>query len=185
MSVTEDVERAVAPVVTSLGLELVDLETRPGHVVVILDREGGVDLEAIGSATKAISRVLDATDALPNARYELEVSSPGVERRLRRPEDFERFVGAEVAVRLRPGCEVPRRFTGVITSAEDGVVVFSGPELPSGGRRIAHADLERVHTVFDWRAALAGTPSPGHPKDRTRARSSRPRPGPSETKTES
>lgn len=185
MSITEDVERAVAPVVTSLGLELVDLETRPGHVIVILDREGGVDLEAIGSATKAISRALDASDVVPNARYELEVSSPGVERRLRRPKDFERFVGAEVAVRLKPGSDGDRRFTGVITSAEDGAIVVSGPELPAGGRRIEHADLERVHTVFDWRAALAGNSPQARRKDPARARSSRPRPGPTETKTES
>jgi len=186
MSITEDVERAVAPVVTSLGLDLVDLETRPGHVIIIIDRAGGVDLEAIGSATRAISRALDAADAVPNGRYELEVSSPGVERRLRRPEDFARFVGAEVAVRLRPGCEGARRFTGVITSAEDGAIVVSGPDLPSGGRRIGLDDLERVHTVFDWRAALAGTPSPARRDDRTRAGSSRPRPGPAtETKTES
>ncbi len=81
MSITEDVERAVAPVVTSLGLELVDLETRPGHVIVILDREGGVDLEAIGSATRAISRALDASDVVPNAT----LRARSVESRRRAP----------------------------------------------------------------------------------------------------
>jgi ribosome maturation factor RimP len=186
MSVADDVERAVAPVVSSLGLELVDLESRPGHVIVTIDREGGLDLEAIGGATRAISSALDVADAIPNGRYELEVSSPGVERRLRRPEDFARFVGAEVAVRLRPGSEGVRRFSGVLTAADDDAIVVSGPGLPAGGRRVAHLDLERVHTVFDWRAALAGTSSPARREDRARAGSSRPRSGPAtETRTES
>ena len=185
MSVADDVERAVAPVVSSLGLELVDLETRPGHVIVTVDREGGIDLEAIGSATRAISSALDVAD-VPSGRYELEVSSPGVERRLRRPEDFARFVGTEVAVRLRPGSEGVRRFSGVLSAADGGAIVVSGPDLPEGGRRIDHADLERVHTVFDWRAALAGTSSPSRRDHRSRAGSSQPRSGPAtETRTES
>ncbi len=187
MSVADDVERAVAPVVSSLGLELVDLETRPGHVIITLDREGGVDLEAIGGATRAISRALDAADAVPTRplrargvepRSRTPAAPPGGLRPLRRQRRRRAAAG--------PGPKESRRFSGVLTAADDDAIVVSGPDLPDGGRRVELADLERVHTVFDWRAALAGTSSPGRRDDRSRAGSSPPRPGPAtETRTES
>ena len=65
--------------------KLVDVERRSTAVRVVVDRAGGVDLEAIAAATRAVSAVLDAHDPFPGQRYTLEVSSPGVERRLRTP----------------------------------------------------------------------------------------------------
>lgn len=160
MGTVDKVERAVAPVVAASGLDLVDVEVRPGGVKVTVDRAGGVDLDSIGSVTAAISNALDRADAVPGGRYELEVSSPGVERRLRRPEHFREFLGAAVAVRTRPGTEGDRRFEGVLESADDdGIVVTSGGD-DEATRRLRYSDLERVHTIFDWRAALAGTSAP-------------------------
>jgi ribosome maturation factor RimP len=73
----------------------------------------------------------------------LEVSSPGVERPLRTPEHFRRFVGKEVAVKAKPGTEGERRLAGVLEAAdEEGVVV--------AGRRLAYAEIERARTVFVW-----------------------------------
>ena len=64
---------------------------------------GGVDLDAIATATRAVSVVLDAHDPFPGKRYTLEVSSPGVERKLRTPKHFERAVGEKVSVRTSAG----------------------------------------------------------------------------------
>jgi len=174
MGTAEDVERAIAPVVESAGLELVDVEFRPGHVKVTVDRAGGVDLETIGATTTQVSHALDRYDAVPGGRYELEVSSPGVERRLRRPEHFTRFVGEIVAVRTRPGVEGDRRVEGRLVEADAEGFTLEGEGFADGRRRFAYRDLERAHTVFDWRAALAGKPAPSarreHRTERARVR---------------
>ena len=119
MGTSDDVERVAAPVLQSAGLELIDVELRSGNVVVTVDREGGVDLDALAAASRAISERSTARASGPSSRYELEVSSPGLERRLRRPEHFRRFVGQLVAVRTMPGVEGERRLEGEIVAADD------------------------------------------------------------------
>jgi ribosome maturation factor RimP len=183
----ETVERVVAPVLSRLGLELVDVESHPGHLRVTIDRDAGhqgagrpgagdqgagLDLDAISDATAAVSRALDEADAVPGGRYELEVTSPGLERRLRRPEHYSRCVGSVIAVRLRSGVaeDGERRFEGRLAEADLAGILL---EVASDGtsRRVTFADIERAHTVFDWRAALAGASLP--------ARGERRRPRPS------
>ena len=108
-----------------------------------VDRLVGIDMEGVTEATRLVNEVLDRHDDLIGDRTTLEVSSPGVERPLRTPEHFARFVGTEVAVKARPGVEGDRRLTGVLEAADnDGVVV--------AGRRLAYADIERARTVFVW-----------------------------------
>jgi ribosome maturation factor RimP len=172
MGASDDVERIAAPVLEAAGLELVDVEVRSGNVVVTVDREGGVDLDTLASASRAISAAIDREDVGPAGHYELEVSSPGLERRLRRPEHFKRFLGQQVAIRTLPGVEGDRRLEGEIVTADDRGVVVAGTGLAEGGRRVAYSDIERAHTVFDWKAALARTPSPTARSDRRQAKSS-------------
>ena len=74
MNTAETVERVVAPVLSTLGIELVDVESHPGHLRVTIDRSSGLDLAAISQATTAVSHALDEADAVPGGRYELEVS---------------------------------------------------------------------------------------------------------------
>jgi len=90
----------VAPVLADLGLDLYDLEFAGGQLRVVIDRPGGIDLEAIAEATRLISRELDAADPIPG-RYQLEVTSPGLERNLRTPAHFQGAVGTTVKVRVR------------------------------------------------------------------------------------
>ncbi len=147
MKVAERVRALVEAPLASSGLELVDVEHQASVLRVTIDRPGGVDLDTISAASTVVSAELDRHDVVPG-RYVLEVSSPGVERALRTPEHFRRFVGSTVAVRTRPGAEGDRRVEGELESADDdGIVV--------GGRRIAYADVDRARTVFEWGGAKA------------------------------
>jgi ribosome maturation factor RimP len=167
MNTAETVERVVAPVLLDLGMELVDVESHPGHLRVTIDCTSGLNVAAISQATAAVSHALDEADAVPGGRYELEVSSPGVERRLRRPEHFARFVGSQIAVRLRAGVadDGERRLEGQLAACDEAGIILELPD-PAGSRRIAYTDLERAHTTFDWRAALASAPPAERPKRR-------------------
>lgn len=139
------VRELVGPVLAAEGLELFDAELAGGALRIFVDRPGGVDLDTISAVSATVSRVLDEHDPVPG-RYTLEVSSPGLERALRRPEHFERFVGATVSVKTRPHVAGERRLQGTLEAADaDGVVV--------AGRRLAYPDIERARTVFEWGAA--------------------------------
>jgi ribosome maturation factor RimP len=149
VNVSDRVRELVTPTLATEDLEVVDVEHRGTVLRVTVDHPGGVDLEAVSTASRLVSDELDRHDVVPG-RYVLEVSSPGVERPLRTPEHFARFVGTTVAVRTRPGSEGDRRVEGVLEAADDtGVVV--------AGRRLAYADIERARTVFVWEAAAKPT----------------------------
>lgn len=141
---TERVRAVVEQPLSEAGFEVVDVERKGPVLAVTVDRPQGVDVEAVTEATRLVSTLLDDNDLL-GAQTTLEVSSPGIERPLRTPEHFRRFVGTEVAVKLRPGTEGERRLSGPLEAADDeGVVV--------GGRRLAYADIDRARTVFVWPA---------------------------------
>ena len=139
---TERVRAVVEQPLSEAGFEVVDVERKGPVLALTVDRAGGIDLEAVTEATRLVNTLLDDNDLL-GAQTTLEVSSPGIERPLRTPEHFRRFVGTEVAVKLRPGAAGERRLSGPLEAADDeGVVV--------GGRRLAYADIERARTVFVW-----------------------------------
>jgi ribosome maturation factor RimP len=148
--VHERVRQAVEAPLAAAGFELVDVERHGPVLRVTLDLvEGGIDMEGVTTATRLVSDLLDSTDLIPD-RTTLEVSSPGIERALRTPEHFRRFVGTEVAVKTRPGTAGERRLDGALEAADDeGVVV--------AGRRLAYDDIERAHTVFIWPSAAKKT----------------------------
>jgi ribosome maturation factor RimP len=148
--VDDELADLLASAVGPLGLELADLELRSTTVRVAVDRVGGVDLDAIATATRAVSEVLDAHDPFPGKRYTLEVSSPGVERKLRTPKHFERAVGEKVSVRTTTGDKGERRVTGVLVSADADGFVVAADDLPGGERRLSYDEVERARTVFEW-----------------------------------
>ena len=153
----ERVRQVVEPLLTAEGFELVDIERHGPVLRVTVDHPDGVDLEAVTTATRLVSDVLDRTDLIGD-RTTLEVSSPGIERSLRTPEHFRRFVGTQVTVKTRPGTEGERRVDGVLDSADtEGVVV--------AGRRLAYDDIERARTVFVWPTGTKRTQAKkiGHP----------------------
>jgi ribosome maturation factor RimP len=159
MGTVERLHDLVAPICEDLGLELVDLEYKGGRVRVAVDREGGVDIDAIAKATRQISRALDEHDPIAG-RYTLEVSSPGLERPLRTPAHFARAVGTKVRIKTRPGIEGERRVDGVLSAADDEGVTVTLAAPATGERQIRYDDIERARTVFEWGPA----PKPGSGK---------------------
>jgi ribosome maturation factor RimP len=159
-SVAERVAAVVAPTVEALGLEVYDIEHTGSAVRVLVDRQGGVDLDAITSATRAVSRALDEADPI-EGHYTLEVSSPGLERPLRRREHFAAAARAHDTVRIKtkPGVEGERRLDGTVEAAgDDGVTL----RLADGTTRtLRYDEIERARTTFEWGPA----PRPGKPKE--------------------
>src|SRR5436190_14857115 len=105
MADVDTIVQTVAPVIGALGLDLYDIEItgagRARIVRVLIDRPGGIDLEAIAAAAEAISPVLDSpsVDSMLSGPYALEVSSPGLERPLRTPAHFARAAGETISVK--------------------------------------------------------------------------------------
>ncbi|HXF71534.1 MAG TPA: ribosome maturation factor RimP [Actinomycetota bacterium] len=151
-----DVEALVRPVVEAAGMELVEavLGRERGRRVlrVTVDREGGVDLDAISEVSERISRRLDLEGFDPGAGpYSLEVSSPGLERPLREPRDFRRRVGERVRVRTKEPVGGARTHEGRLAAAdEEAIVVAAG----GGERRIAYAEIRSARVVVDWESEL-------------------------------
>ena len=95
-----DLETPLRSLLSPLGLDLYDVELAKGTLSVTVTKEGGVDLESLTKANRTISEWLDANDPIPG-RYTLDVSSPGLERRLRTPGHFLSTVGEVVTLRER------------------------------------------------------------------------------------
>ncbi len=120
----------------ALGLELVDIDLRLGrHGLLRLyidrrsDAEGGVTLADCELVSGQIGALLDVEDPLPGA-YDLEVSSPGLDRKLRTAEHFERFIGHEVRVELSQAREGRKRLKGRLEGLENGVIVVDVEGVP-------------------------------------------------------
>lgn len=147
MAIADRVRELVAPLAEAASVEVYDVEHNGGTVRVLVDADGGIDLDAIARLSRSVSRALDDQDVVPG-RYTLEVSSPGLERPLRTPEHFRRAAGSEVRVKTRAGFEGPRRLSGILeTVADDGVAVRADDgEVCS----IAYEQLASARTVFHW-----------------------------------
>jgi ribosome maturation factor RimP len=149
VSVPDRVRDLVLPILADRRLDLYDVEHAGGVLRVVVDREGGLDLDALSDATRAVSRALDEAEPLPG-RYTLEVTSPGLERTLRTPAHFEGAVGEKVKIKTAPGVESERRIEGVLAAADgDGISVRTG-EGEAEVRRLTYDEVVRARTVFEW-----------------------------------
>ncbi len=157
MSVDPVVSRVweiAAPMAAAEGMEIVDIEfrregSRSGKVLrLYLDKEGGPTLDELARVSRLLNEKLDASpvDAGP---YVLEVSSPGINRALKTPGHFSRFVGRRVRVRTREAVDGRRAFLGILREAtpDDIVVAQDGREF-----RIALPLIEKANYEHDWGA---------------------------------
>lgn len=141
---------AFEPELARLGLELVEVEYSGQTLRVFLDkmdrRGGGITLDDCTAASQMLGALLDADDCI-SARYMLEVSSPGVERPLRKVEHFARHVGEEVRVVTQTPCEGRRRFQGTLEGIGDGLV-----RVNCAGSTVAiHLEnIKKANLVAQW-----------------------------------
>jgi ribosome maturation factor RimP len=152
MASSEYLRNAAAPLLSASGLELWDVEVAPGVVRFLVDRPGGVDLDALSEASAVLSPLLDAQDQLaPAGRYQLEVSSPGVERTLRTPDQYRRYLGSAVSVKTVAPLDGARRFRGTLTAAGTDTFTVTLDDAPPGATRTVRYDqVDRTRTVLVW-----------------------------------
>jgi ribosome maturation factor RimP len=148
---TDDLLSVLEPAIRAADLDLVDVELRSGVLLVTVDREGGVDLDALTDATRAASAALDEADPI-RGRYSLEVSSPGVERTLRTPAHFARAIGETVSVKTRPQVPGDRRLRGALVGSDQGGFEIEVEEPAPGRVHLSYSDVDKVRTVFSWGA---------------------------------
>ena len=142
-----EVRQVVEPILQSQGFELVDLEyqreSRGWVLRIYLDREGGVTLDECAEVSREAGALLEVKDVIPNP-YVLEVSSPGLTRPLKKPEDFDKYRNRLVNIKLFQPLEGRKNFKGTLLGLEgkkvrldiEGLIY----ELPLQG--IARANLE-------------------------------------------
>jgi ribosome maturation factor RimP len=154
MGIVDRVIDVVTPVVDELGVELVDVEHTGPVLRVVVDQAGGIGLDRVAEVTKAVSGALDEADPLPG-HYTLEVSSPGLERPLRRPEHFARAVGQKVSMKTKPNFAGGRRLVGLLVESSQEEVVIDAEGV--GPVSIPLDGVDKARTVFEWGPA----PKPG------------------------
>ena len=154
-----DAEALVRPVIEQAGFEFVELATTREHgrkvLRVVVDRPGGVDLDALSQLSATVSRHLDQ-EGYEDGPYALEVSSPGIERPLKRPEHFARSVGEHVKVKTTAPLAGSRTHTGTLVSADEDAIVIATADGDegTGDLRVPYADMVSARTVVDWDAEL-------------------------------
>ena len=132
MKVTEQVESFAKPIVESFGCSLWDVEfVREGseqYLRLYVEKEGGIDIEDCEKIHRAVDPILDEKDPIPTS-YHFEVCSAGLERTLKRPGDFERFLGSPILVKLYRPRNGLKEIPAILRGYEDGcITVEAGKE---------------------------------------------------------
>ena len=122
----DELQALIEPTIERLGYELTDLEVRlsgqGGLLRLTIDKPDGIDLDDCEKVSHAVSALLDVEDPVPG-NYNLEVSSPGLDRKLTKVEHFQRFEGETLKVTMRFPIEGRRRFRGTLVSSDDENIV--------------------------------------------------------------
>ena len=148
--ITDAVLELAQPVAESQGLEIWDIEfvkeagTR--FLRVYIDKADGVAIQDCENFSRALDPILDEADPIPES-YTFEVSSAGAERVLKRPGDFERFLGSDVCVKLYQPIDGSKQFVGKLQSYEDGNVTILQNENPHTFEKSTVAQV-RLHITF-------------------------------------
>jgi ribosome maturation factor RimP len=157
---TSRVEQIIAPTLTDMGYELVRVQLTGGRqhcrLQVMAERadEAGMTVDDCADISRAVSALLDVEDPISGA-YDLEVSSPGIDRPLTRPRDFDRFAGNEAKIELRHAVDGQRRFRGVLLGVDEGCAIL---DTEAGAIGLPLEDIERAKLMMpdEFRAAAGG-----------------------------
>lgn len=151
--IPEEMRALIEPIVAEHGLELVDIERTQGRapwtlrvVVDTPEGDGRVPVDHCAEVSRQVGAALDASDVIP-VRYNLEVSSPGLDRRLAREKDFSAACGKVVKLETRRPLAGRRRFRGRLVAYADGVATV---EVDGEPVAIPFAEVARAHTVYEF-----------------------------------
>jgi len=148
-TIIDQVSMVVEPVLDEMGFELVDVEYvgAGGRRVLRLymDRPGGVTLDDCARVSREIGVLIDVKDLIPE-RYVLEVSSPGLNRRLKKEKDFVWAMGKKVKVRMKSSMEGRRNFTGRLTGWKEGTIVV---EVDQQETTLPMKGIDKANVVFE------------------------------------
>ncbi|MDT8420563.1 MAG: ribosome maturation factor RimP [Desulfuromonadales bacterium] len=155
----EQIERLTQPILDDLGLELVELEyQRESHGWVLrfyLDKEGGINLDECADASREIAALLDVEDLLETA-YQLEVSSPGLDRPLKKMADYQRFAGNRAKIKTRLSCDPDQRgyqrktFVGELRGVEGEQVLLEQTDAKGGQVAFTLDQIEKANLEFEF-----------------------------------
>jgi ribosome maturation factor RimP len=149
--VVERVREIAERVAASEGIEIVDIELLGGGnfrvLRIFIDKPEGVSHADCELISKDVGTILDVEDVMPGS-YTLEVSSPGVERKLSKPRDFERFTGQKVKIKLRDPLENQRNWEGTLAGFSDGIITIE----PAPGKTLSFSldQVEKANLKFEW-----------------------------------
>jgi ribosome maturation factor RimP len=150
--VTAKVLEIAERVGASEGLEIVEVQLLGGGAArvlrIFIDKPEGVTHADCEMISQNVGTILDVEDVIPGAHYTLEVSSPGVERKLTKPRDFERFVGKKVKVALREPIENQRHYMGTLKSFAEGILTLEA--APGKSVEVPLDQVERANLKFEW-----------------------------------
>ena len=150
----EPIFSLIEPVIEASGHHLYDIRHNGGTLAVLVQSENALGVDELSLLSRTVAVVLDEHDPIPG-RYTLEVSTPGVERRLHHVDHFIGAIGEIVSIRTTPGMNGRRRIVGTLISADDGLLTIEDSE--SGLVSIPIDEIEKARTVFEW----GPTPKPG------------------------
>lgn len=138
------------PVVEGMGYELIEIEYHPnpnyGVLRLYIDKDSGIEVDDCSAVSRQISAILDVEDPVPG-KFNLEISSPGLDRPLRRLEDFERFAGEEVKVKTSMAFEGQRNFKGRLNGTDDDLVII---ECEDKEVRLPVTAIDKARLVPDF-----------------------------------
>jgi ribosome maturation factor RimP len=151
-AVASKIEEIAQRVAQSEGIEVVEVEVKGGgnnrFVRISIDRPSGVTHADCELISQQVGTILDVEDVVPGGRYTLEVSSPGLERKLTKPQDFLRFQGKKSKITLREPIDGRRNFEGILAGFEEGAVA-----LDTGDGKTIRFPLDQVQKAnlkFEW-----------------------------------
>jgi ribosome maturation factor RimP len=149
MALSQTIERIITPTVEGMGYELVRLTVSGGHrktLQVMAERKDGLNMSLDDCAllSRAVSAVLDVEDPIEGA-YSLEVSSPGIDRPLTRPKDYDRFAGFEAKLETRAPIDGRKRFKGKLLGVEGETVKI---EVEGAALALPLEEIEKAKLVL-------------------------------------
>jgi ribosome maturation factor RimP len=151
-AVASKIEEIAQRVAESEGLELVEVEVKGGgnnrFVRISIDKPDGVTHGDCESISQQVGTILDVEEVVPGGRYTLEVSSPGVERKLLKPQDYRRFQGKKAKITLRDPVEGRRNWEGTLAGFEEGVVALE--TQPGTVLRFPYEQVHKANLKFEW-----------------------------------